>query len=752
MGGAVEGTAISSPVGQGAAAHAFAKTVAFFRACLERDRTRLGLWAPFFLGSGAGIYLTLKVEPVFAAAPIVAVIALGIAVASERLRLPALGVLCVALGILIADLRAASVAAPVLVRELGFVHITGRLLAIEEGDGQRRIIIRTKSIDRLTPEETPAKVRLTWRGSQFDAAPGDLIEIRASLSPPPPPTAPDGYDFARHLYFQGIGGIGFAVSPPVVLTKDKRPSGARIAGAIEALRVGLTRRIVAAAPGDAGAIVATVVTGKRAGISEEGEAIFRDSGLTHLLSISGLHMALATGIVFVALRALFALIPALVLRHPVKKWAAIAALLSGAAYLVVSGMSWPAQRAYIMTAIVFIAIIFDRRAFSLRNVAIAAFVIIILAPEAVLNPGFQMSFAAVTALIAAHEWSSKRLDPARSFSALARARRYVVGVAATDIISSAATAPYSLFHFNRAANFGLPANLISIPLMGFWVMPLAIVALVMTPFGVDGAFWRLAAGGVEIMLALGAWTRELPGAIAIFPKWPDSVPFIVTLGGLWLCLLSAPWRLFGLAALPIAATVIALAQHPDIFVSADGDNAGFVVQTADGKRALALFEARKTRFAAHAWTEQSGFDQAKVKPARLEDFAPCDAEGCVARIDGAVVAVSRLRSGLDDDCARADLVIAVYVASPRERENCAALLIDKRRAWEGGSHAVFIDDGRVRIVSTAQRRGDRAWSAQNALQSAGRKSGITSFWQSGATIKMQTSGRSRLNAHSSRRV
>ncbi len=235
------------------------------------------------------------------------------------------------------------------------------------------------------------------------------------MSPPPQPVTPGGYDFARHLYFLQIGAVGFAYSPPAPLA-DQRPTlASRAAASIEQARLTLTRRILAAAPGDRGAIVAAVVTGKREAISDEAEAVFRDSGLTHLLSISGLHIGLATGIIFFSLRAGLSLIEPIALRYPIKKWAAVAAILSGAAYLALSGNAWPAQRSFLMTAVVYIAIIADRRAFSLRNVAIAAFIILVLAPEAVANPGFQMSFAAVTALIAGYEWASARADPQRSF-------------------------------------------------------------------------------------------------------------------------------------------------------------------------------------------------------------------------------------------------------------------------------------------------------------------------------------------------
>lgn len=675
-----------------------------------RDAIRLGLWAPVALGAGAAAYLTLKVEPAPWIAPLLLAAAIAFAATVERRRGAAIAAALFFAGFLTADMRAAFVEAPSLEQDIKFADVKGRLIAIDEAPKLRRLIIEVQSIERLPREATPERIRLSWRGKEFSAMPGDLVAIRASLSPPPEPASPGGFDFARQLYFKGIGAVGFAVSPPAVIAENRRPMLARAQATIESLRVNLSRRILEKAHGEAGAIVAAVVTGKREAISEEAEAAFRDSGLAHLLSISGLHMGLATGLIFFFVRAILALIEPIALTQPIKKWSAVAALLSGYFYLLISGGDWPAQRAFIMSAIMFIAIIADRRALSLRNVAIAAFIIILMTPEAVLHPGFQMSFAAVTALIAFYEWASSRADPSRSFSWVARLRRYIFGIGATDMIAASATAPFSLFHFNRTSNFGLPANVVSIPVMGFWVMPAAIVALLLMPFGADGPAWRLAASGVDIILVMGKWTMNLPGAVTVFPEWPASALAVLTGGGLWLCLMSAPWRLAGLAAMPVAAALIAAEPHPNLFISEEGDNVGLLFQSADHERSLAVFDRRRGRFDARVWMEQAGIDAEKSKPAMLAEIAACDGRGCVAEIDGARIAVSSDRAGLDDDCARSAAVVALYPVSNRERRNCKAMLIDRRDAWNKGAQAAFVSEGGIRMESVAGWRGERPWT------------------------------------------
>jgi competence protein ComEC len=670
-----------------------------------RDAARLDLWAPVALGAGAAAYLLLQSEPPFWLAPLAAAFAAAAIPITARRR-EALALALFAFGFFAADLRALLVEAPALRREIRFAELRGTIRSIDESPNAQRWVIAVESIESLPAERTPAAVRVTWRGDPIAAAPGAKVSMRATLAPPPPPAAPGGFDFARQLYFQGIGGVGYAVAPP---RRIGAPSAAPLQARIESLRVALARRITAVAPGDAGAIVAALVTGKRAAISEQADAAFRNSGLAHLLSISGLHMGLATGLIFFGARAMLALLEPVALTRPIKKWAAGAALASGFLYLLISGGAWPAVRAFIMSSIVFLAIIADRRAISLRNVAIAAFVILLVSPEAVLHPGFQMSFAAVTALVAYYEGAQARADPARSFHWTARLRRYVLAIAATDIVASAATSPFALYHFNRAANFGLAANMVSVPLMGFWVMPAAIVALLLAPLGLDAPVWRLAAAGVDIILALANWTAGLPGAVTVFPQWPPAALGVITLGGLWLCLMSAPWRWWGAAALPAAALIAASAPQASVYVSAEGDNAALVASAAGG-RTLAVFDRRRSRFDRTVWMEEAGIDSERSEPAALRDIARCDAVGCAAESGGLRIAFLGDRIGLDDDCFRADLVIAFFPVAAADRAGCAAGLIDRRDVWRGGAHAVYLHEGEIRIVTAAERRGARPWT------------------------------------------
>ena len=664
------------------------------------------------IGAGAALYFCVNPAPPVWAAGIFLFLSGGLAVRNESLRVAACAVFLAAVGFLAADVRTKVVSAPIIDRELKPRTLTGRLISVDEGIGSRRLLIEVHAIERLKASELPDRVRVNWRGADFTVLPGDRIKIRAGLSPPPPPVAPGAFDFARQLYFQKIGAVGYAVSPPILMADaDKAVLKNRVLAAIERTRLGLARRIVEKAPGQGGAVVAAIVTGKRGAIDDATKAALRDAGLAHFLAISGLHMGLATGLIFFALRSALALVEPVALKFPIKKWAAIAALCSGFAYLILSGGGWSARRAFIMASLFFVAIVADRRALSLRNVAIAATVILMMSPEAVLHPGFQMSFAAVTALIAAYEWASSRADPNRSFAWWAKLKRYVIGVGVTDTIAATATAPYSLYHFNRAAVYGLPANLIAMPLMAFWIMPLAITALFLAPLNLDGWAWRLSAEGVDMILASARAVSSKPGAVATVAQWPPAALALITLGGLWFCLMRERWRLLGLALIPLAAFLIAWAPPPEIFVSRDGKNVGLMIQTEDGNRVFSMLNARKDKFTAGQWKEYVGLDRDHAPTTAISDIAPCDRYGCVASVNGKVVAISTMRGGLADDCARADIVIATYPVGVAAWKGCAADAIDLRSVWIGGGHAIWFDREQGTIIRTVNRsRFNRPWA------------------------------------------
>ncbi len=681
------------------------------------ETERFALWVPVAIGLGAGGYFALKVEPPIWVGPIFLISFYLFSRLSEIRRRFWLALMLTAIGFCAADIRTELVRAPVLEKELPISALEGRLVSVEEGPNSRRLIIVVDGIEGVPAEATPRRARVTWRGKSFNAKPGDTLRLLAGLSPPPPPAAPGTYDFARQLYFERIGAVGFVVRKPEVLSENDPTYAQKASAWIERIRLGLFHRITAAAPGDGGAIVAAVVTGKREAISPSAEAALRDAGLAHLLAISGLHMGLATGLIFFTVRLGLALIEPVALRFAIKKWAAAAALLSGAVYLIISGAGWSARRAFVMTAIIFLAVLVDRRALSLRNVAIAASLILLMTPEALLHPGFQMSFAAVTALIAAYEWAAYRRGE-RIFTLVARVRRYAIGIIFTDLIAAIATAPYALFHFNRAAIYSLPANFIAMPLMGLVIMPAAILALFLSPLGADAWAWRLSAAGVEAVLSVGGEVSSWPGAVSVTSQWPVFAMVVLTFGGLWLCLMRARWRWGGLLALPVVLVSTAVERPPDIFVSASGLNTAVVTFGDDGARVFSVYEPRREKFAAGVWKEAAGFDPDRTNSEAMATLGQCDPSGCtIVSRTSARIAVSRAPIGLAQDCNRADVVIAVYPVSGPDWRACRAVLVDRGSSWRRGAHALWLNkNGAVRVRTTSAARGRRPWTGRDSVR------------------------------------
>ncbi len=410
-------------VSQGWKARARSRVQAFgllISAQLAGERARFITWVPVLLGLGIAAYFSLPAEPSLAAAVLPALAAGVLWSLSSRVMLArsvATLLLLGGFGFLLAKLRTEWVRAPVLEAPLRSAAVTGILERIEpHAKRGHRLTIRVSSISDLDAARTPRRVRVRVMAPVGDIAPGAPLRLKATLSPPAPPPIPGGYDFARAAYYESIGGVGYALKAPERLaTAETEPTFMlRVRAQIEVVRREIAARISAALPGERGAMATALITGERGGISEATTAAYRDSGLVHILSISGLHMAIMAGAVFASARLLLAMIPALALRYPIKKWAACAGIIGAVLYLAVSGGAAATVRAAIMMVVFFGAVMLGRPALALRNVALSALVILVVFPESLLDVGFQMSFAAVVALVSGYEALGPHLERARA--------------------------------------------------------------------------------------------------------------------------------------------------------------------------------------------------------------------------------------------------------------------------------------------------------------------------------------------------
>ena len=689
-------------------------TATFLRACPGHalaERERWALWIPVGFGTGIGLYFALPIEPSVWLAWAMGVAGIASAVLSVRSdRAVPTAVLAaiaaVSLGFAHARLRTDRVSAPVLSHKIGPAGLSGRIESVQaHGNGVR--VVMGAVVSRRLRGETPGRVRVSIRAAGEALVPGNWIRVTAVLMPPPGPAAPGGYDFGRAAFFDGIGGVGYVYGRATSITPLRAPTpGENIATSIAILRWRMTERIQAALPGSKGGIASALITGDRGSISDEDEAALRDAGLAHVLAIAGLHMALVGLGLFWVVRALLAAIPAVALNHPIKKWAAIAALGGATFYLIISGGATPATRAYIMLATMLTAILMDRPALSMRSVALAALVILLLRPESLIEPGFQMSFAAVVGLVAVAEWeATHRTFEGTGPRAFAGVRRYMRGIAITSFVGSVATAPYAVFHFDRATHYAVLGNLLAMPVMGFVTMPAAALSVIAMPFHLEAWPLKLMGFGIGIMLSMGRFVSGLPGAISAVPAWPVGAIVLMSLGGLWVALWRRSWRWLGI--LPAAAGVLVAltARGPDLLVARDASTVA--VRGSDG--VLRLVRAPRDGYSADEWLKRDGDDRdSDAAVAARKDGVSCDAYGCIARgRDGRLIAVVSRVDALAEDCANAAIVISAVPAS----RHCAGpkLVIDKFDIASAGGYAVWLG-AHMRVETVEGERGKRPWS------------------------------------------
>jgi competence protein ComEC len=673
------------------------------------------VWLPVFLGLGIAGYFALPFEPEPRQA-VGLIVAAGLAALLTRRRtvlfLISVSALVAAVGLGAAVWRTERVAAPILGAETGPAEVSGIVRRVEHrADGGARVTLDHVSIQGASSSKTPRTIRLTAR-TNVTALPGEQAGVRALLLPIPQPSVPGVYDFARDSWFDGLGGLGIALGP----VAGQAPLGgvgfaSRIRNGVTGLRDRLSARIRAAAPTPAGAMAAALMVGDRGAIPEDVTTALRDAGLAHLLAISGLHMGLMAGIAFFAVRALLALNERLALRYPIKKFAAVAGILCGALYLMVTGAPIPTQRSFIMVGIVFAAILLDRTALSMRLVALAATIILLIAPESLLDVSFQMSFAAVIALIALYDAMKHRLAAWRaSFTTpLGRAGFYLAGVALTTLVAQAAIDPIAVYQFGRMVLYGLAANIIAVPVTGLWIMPWALVAFLLMPFGLESLALTPMCWGLNVVIWVAKEVSSWPGAVVLVKAWPVTSLAFIALGGLWLCLWPRRSRLLGLGVAATGILIGILSPVPDILINGDGSL--IAARGPDGRYAFSSL-ARES-YDRETWLRLNGQKAATgwpLEPAADPPGDPawlrCDALGCVYRPDGAaIVAFSLDPRALEEDCTSASLIVAT-VPVPRR---CRTDAIDRFDLWRNGGYAIRFGGTGFKIKSVADQRGDRPW-------------------------------------------
>ena len=681
---------------------------------LEGEAGRLALWLPVAMGLGVLLYFLPRFEPpvwwgACALVPLVGALALR-----GRAPLLAWGLALVAAmgaGFALVAWHAAR-AAPPLDLPRGAMQLTGTVIEVDPLPGGLRLTLAEARWDAQMP---PALRSIRVRLRPNDPArpePGDRVAVRALIRPPSAPAYPGAWDFQRAAFFEGVGGSGFALGPVEVTGRDG------VAPPLSGLRAGIEARVMQALPGGVGAIAAALLTGGQSAIPPNDMQAMRDSGLAHLLSVSGVHIAIVMGLMFALVRGGLALWPGFALRFGTKPYAALAALAAGGFYMVLTGSQVPMQRSFAMAALVTLGLLVGRRALSPRVLAFAAVAVLLLNPAALIGPSFQMSFAAVLGLIAGWEaarpWLARGNAPRPIWQ---RAGLLVLGSVATSVIAGLATTPFGLHHFGRLQLYGVAANAVAVPLTSLLVMPAGMAAMLLMPFGLDA--WPLAVmgWGIEGILAVARGVASWPGAALAMAPLPGWGLALMAFGFLWLCLWRTRWRLLGLLPIALGFAGWSVVGMPVALASSDGRL--FAFQT-DGQ----VFVERRpgaSRFIGESWLRGFGDDAATPLPASgelAEGRIVCTPASCLLRDAAGAPAVLLLRPAVPPRGQRAApdfrrgphpaCGTAPVILSPEPvRGDCpGSVVVDRFSVWRDGAHAVWLDG---RVVSDRAFRGERPW-------------------------------------------
>ena len=671
-------------------------------AWLEAERDQLALWVPVALGTGIAAWFGLPEPRLWILFLTISLGLGGVALAAggkgRLVRALAIFLLGAGIGCGLAWERARDVAAPKLDRPM-IGMVSGQIIKVDPlpARGKIRLVVALDPAPGLPPR---TRINLDQQGAPAGLVPGARIAAKVRLEAPPPPPLPGAYDFAKVAWFQRIGATGKAMGPVKVIAPA--PPGAGFMRWLEGRRLALTDHIQHRLAGSEGGVAAAFVTGDVGAISDDDNEAFRRSGLAHLLSISGLHVTAVVAATMLLVLRILALSPRLALRANLLLIAAAAGALAGIAYTLLSGAQVPTVRSCVAALLVLGGLALGREAMTLRMVAAGALIVMLFRPEALVGPSFQLSFAAVTAIIAFHEHPRVRALLLKRDEWVGRKlMRELAGLLVTGLLVEAALAPIAIYHFHRAGFYGALANIVAIPLTTFVIMPLEALALIGDMAGVGSPFWWLAGKGLALLLWMARTVSALPGAVTSLPSMPLAAFLLMVGGGLWIALWRTRVRRLGLVPFAIGAVWALLTPPPDLLITGDGQH--LAVRTPDG--ALHLLRPRAKDYVREQFAEGSGVQTTALDLDALPG-AICSRDVCMASLrrggrDWHLVA-TRTPYRLDlkqfqEVCAWADIAISDRWL-PR---SCTPrwLKLDREELGQTGGVAIGLGNASVRTVN-----------------------------------------------------
>lgn len=685
-------------------------------AALEQQRPRAFVWAVAAFAVGVLIFFAWDREPSFGVGCVV--IALGglLAWMGQRPRFKIFGVNAIAAGLIAigaghmaAEIRTYRAATPILSRPLPATTLRGRVIDVERHPASSRVILSEVVIDGLPQEATPKRLRLTLPLKNGLPSVGVEIIARASLRPPMRPVLPDAFPFHRFLYFESVGGTGTAYAWSVDGFENAEGWDDAFLALIDVARRAIADKVAKAIPDtDDATVTAALIMGEQSAIPDNLQEAYRVSGLAHILSISGVHMSLLAAVVFFFMRRVLALFPALALRLDTKKVAAWTALAMLTVYILISGLSVPAIRSYLMIGVVMGAVLLDRTAISLHTVGWAALVLMAIYPDAVVGASFEMSFMAVLALVAVAEQVDLRVrwrTPEGKFTILPAIGMILAAAVVTDIAAGGSTAIFAIYHFNRFPTYSMVSNLFADSIIGLWVMPWGLLAGLAMPFGLEEIPVRLTGYGVGAVNAIARTVASWPHSQAHVPPMSAAALVVAASGLLFLCLWRGRLRLLGLVLIAAGLAQPWFATPPDIVVDEDSK----VVAISDDHGHLVIRPGRGERFIREVWKERYGVSAvAWPEPGNEALNLRCDSDGCILHRNGQRVLIANSVAALAEDCEEVDAAVSLKAAHAFCPETEVVDRIDLRRR---GAVAVWLTSSGVHTRFVADGMGERRWVA-----------------------------------------
>ncbi len=657
-----------------------------FAAWVEAERGRFVLLLPVAMGAAILVYFALPAEPPLWLAfvlPASSVSLLAVAWPHPVARFMAALLVAASLGLARAELRTAA-EPPVPVIPTGAIDIAGTIARIELLPDARRVTLIRPSLDAASP--LARSIRLRLRGDDTTPlAAGEAIRIYGMVFGPDRPAYPGAWDPGRQDFYDGLAATGFALSR-VTITAPAPPNA--LDDKLQTLRTEIAARIMATLPASTGSIAVTLLTGEAQTIPAAERDGFIAAGLAHILAVAGLHVGIVMGLAFSLSRFLLSRHERLALHLPIKSIAAIIALLAGAGYAALTGAHLPILRSLAMASLATLGIIAGRRALSLRGLALAAMVILLATPEAIIGVSFQMSFSAVLALIAGYAavqpiWL--RLHAGKSMPR--RVAMHLAALAYTSLLAGGASMPFAAYQFQQIQPYWIPANLIAVPLTAFWIMPLGLVSLALMPIGFSALTLVPMGWGISVILRLTTCIAAWPGAMLRIPPMPDLAILLISAGLIWLCIWRSPPRLAGILLLLAGFAIYADTKPPDVLVSSDAK----LIAIRSAREVFLVRQPKAASFILAQWAPVWG----------STPLIPAQCTGNTCRLGAILFAQIPPAS-----CGGAELLV-----SPQPvRGACGAIpALDRFSVYENGAMAAWIKAGSVRLESDRQVQGQRPW-------------------------------------------